>query len=545
MPPMNRTRLLLPTLVIFLVVVGIRLVAATLVPIVQDEAYYLQWSKALDWGYFDHPPLIAWIGIISRLAPSSAFVGRLGAMIVAALAFPFMVGLIRRAGLTERSAYLAGLLLINFNFCGIFFGALVTPDAPFVTAWCAALYEAAAALSGDRRRWLTAGLATGLGLLAKYPMVLIGPVFLWAIIAADRRALRTPWPYLGGVVALLVFAPHLAWNARHEWVSVRMQLQHGLEHGHDPGFTVPTDLPEPQRAGPDSPEARLGSYFRRPTPPEPRSETPALLRLLQRTSEYAGGLLLVWGAFMAPLIHRFILRLRGRVPPEPPLAPSVRPLLVAATAVPIIFFGLVSLGSRVEMNWAMVYTVGGAVLLAGFGASRLVPIMIFAGINAAIFLGLALYAHDPVIARSEDRILHETHGWRELADSLAQLEGPLFTVREQTTSMVRFYQPKLTVVQWPGYTQPSEFVRRRAWQPYTLESLRRAGPFWLVIGGPRPPHLPGFEAVDMIELRDCLHEGLVVTELSKTEPYASPCPDTTVHTWYAVRYRTAPGADSK
>jgi hypothetical protein len=248
---------------------------------------------------------------------------------------------------------------------------------------------------------------------------------------------------------------------------------------------------------------------------------------------------------MAPLIHRFILRVRGRVPPEPPLAPAVRPLLVAATAVPIIFFGLVSLSSRVETNWPMVYTIGGAVLLAGFGASRLVPIMVCAGVNVAIFLALAVYAHNPALARSEDRILHETHGWRELADYLARLEGPLFTVREQTTSMVRFYQPGLTVVQWPGYTQPSEFVRRREWNPYTLQTIRQAGSFWLVIGGPRPPHLPGFAPVEMIELRDCLGAGLVVTEASDTEPYVSPCPDTTVHTWYAVRYRTAPEADSR
>jgi hypothetical protein len=324
-----------------------------------------------------------------------------------------------------------------------------------------------------------------------------------------------------------------------------MQLQHGLEGGHDPGFTVPTDLPVPQRAEPGSSEDRLGSYFRIEQPSEPSAETPAFVRFLQRTSEYAGGLLIVWGAFMAPLIHRFILRLRGRVPPEPPLAPAVRPLLVASAAVPIIFFALVSLVSRVEANWPMMYTIGGAVLLAGFGASRLVPMIIFAAINAALFLALAVYAHNPAIARSEDRILHETHGWAELAAYLAELDGPLFTVREQTTSMVRFYQPQLTVVQWPGYTQPSEYVRRAEWQPHTLASIRQAGAFWLVIGGPGPPHLPGFEAVELIELRDCLHAGLIVTEFSDTEPYVSPCPDTTVHTWYAVRYRAVTPPDSR
>ena len=55
---MTQRSLIGPTIAIFLVLVFVRLLAAALVPIVQDEAYYLEWSKALDWGYFDHPPLV-------------------------------------------------------------------------------------------------------------------------------------------------------------------------------------------------------------------------------------------------------------------------------------------------------------------------------------------------------------------------------------------------------------------------------------------------------------------------------------------------------
>ncbi len=92
---------------LFAGVVLARLVVAALVPIVQDEAYYINWSKALDWGYFDHPPLIAWVNVTSWLWPGSAFLGRLGAMLAAALAFPFLVGLFRRAG-PDAAAWAAG-----------------------------------------------------------------------------------------------------------------------------------------------------------------------------------------------------------------------------------------------------------------------------------------------------------------------------------------------------------------------------------------------------------------------------------------------------
>jgi hypothetical protein len=39
-------------------------------PLAFDEAYYWQWSKNLAWGYYDHPPLIAFM---IRAGTSSLF----------------------------------------------------------------------------------------------------------------------------------------------------------------------------------------------------------------------------------------------------------------------------------------------------------------------------------------------------------------------------------------------------------------------------------------------------------------------------------------
>ena len=39
----------------------LRGVMAALLPLSADEAYYWLWSKHLAAGYFDHPPMIAWL----------------------------------------------------------------------------------------------------------------------------------------------------------------------------------------------------------------------------------------------------------------------------------------------------------------------------------------------------------------------------------------------------------------------------------------------------------------------------------------------------
>jgi hypothetical protein len=536
----SHDRVVRVTVCLFLGVVLARLVIAGLVPIVQDEAYYIEWSKTPDWGYFDHPPLIAWVNATSWLWPSSAFMGRLGAMLVAALAYPFMMGLFRKAGLAEPRAFSTALLYANLNAYVFMAGLLTTPDAVQITTWCAALHEGAAALSQDRRRWVTAGLAAGIGLLGKYTMVLMGPVFVWGIVRGDPRALRTPWPYVGVLAAFLAFSPHLAWNAQHEWVSIRMQLQHGLKEGHDPGFSLSTDLPAPQKPAPDGPEMRISQCFRAKTPVEPSSEKArtAPVELIKRMAEYLGGLLVVWGAFLGPLIHWLVLRWRRPAPPELVWNTSVKPLLMAATWVPILLFGAVSLISKVEANWAAIYVIGAAALVAGYRGARLRDIAIHGTINVAFCLALALYAYHPISTPGgTNRVLDETAGWRELAQYLGRLEGPILTDREQPTSMIRFYQPGLKVAQWPGFSQPSEFVRRPEWNYYTRQSLRQYGSFWLVSSGPLPSRLEGFEPVEMIELRFSIDQGLVVTNASAARSRRPPDQKNAVHLWYAIRYQ--------
>ncbi len=39
----------------------INLLQSFLTPVIKDEAYYWSWSQHLDWGFFDHPPMVAFI----------------------------------------------------------------------------------------------------------------------------------------------------------------------------------------------------------------------------------------------------------------------------------------------------------------------------------------------------------------------------------------------------------------------------------------------------------------------------------------------------
>ena len=57
----SERRLIVGTMLTVAALVALRLAAAALTPLTFDEAYYWMWSKSLAGGYYDHPPMVAFV----------------------------------------------------------------------------------------------------------------------------------------------------------------------------------------------------------------------------------------------------------------------------------------------------------------------------------------------------------------------------------------------------------------------------------------------------------------------------------------------------
>src|ERR1700722_3986417 len=206
---------------------AVRLVAGALGPLSEDEAYYRLWSMRPAFGYFDHPPMIAWwIWAGRQIAGDTALGVRLLPIVSAGLTTLLTFDLARTLGYGERIAARAGIWLNATVLLGLG-GQLAVPDQPNVLFWTAALCCAVRAVSGRGGWWwLAAGALAGLDCLSKYSALFLAPgLLLWLLPSADgRRALRTPWPWLAAVIALAVFAPNIAWNADHGWMTFAKQF---------------------------------------------------------------------------------------------------------------------------------------------------------------------------------------------------------------------------------------------------------------------------------------------------------------------------------
>jgi 4-amino-4-deoxy-L-arabinose transferase-like glycosyltransferase len=206
---------------------AMRLVYASLLELRTDEAYYWTWSKESALSFLDHPPMIAWFirfgtAIFGDINLGVRFAGIL-AMLVTQL---MLADIVRRVTHDFRAIALAVLMPEAALYYGLLM-AKVSPDTaliPFAVAMLWSLVRLNE--SNDARWWLAAGLFGGLALLSKLTAVMLVPAVLAFMLVPDwrKRWLKSPYPWLAALIALIVLTPVLIWNAGHDWASFRFQL---------------------------------------------------------------------------------------------------------------------------------------------------------------------------------------------------------------------------------------------------------------------------------------------------------------------------------
>lgn len=189
-----------------------------------EEAYYWCYSQHLAPGYFDHPPMVAWlIALVSPLGAAS-WVVRLPAIALFA-ASGWLLFLTLRRWYDEETG-MVGVLLHTMLPAFHWYSLIMLPDAPLMFFWTLGIYASTRLLQDeDPRWWWVIGLATGLGMDSKYPAALLplgAFLSIWLLKKDPRLALNLPMVG-GALLALALFSPVVYWNATHDFASFRFQ----------------------------------------------------------------------------------------------------------------------------------------------------------------------------------------------------------------------------------------------------------------------------------------------------------------------------------
>jgi Dolichyl-phosphate-mannose-protein mannosyltransferase len=205
------------------------LIQAGLTELQDDEAYYWVFSRYLDWGYFDHPPMIA---LLVKMG-YAIFPNEMGVRLFPLLLNIFTLVIIEKL-LNKKNPLLFYAIALSVAVIQIG-GFFAVPDIPLI--FFTALFFLCYKRFTENLSWINTlllGIAVALLLYSKYHAVLI---VLFTLVS-EIKLFKKYQTYIAGIVALLLFAPHLWWQYQHDWISFRYHLFESNVNPYKPSFTL-------------------------------------------------------------------------------------------------------------------------------------------------------------------------------------------------------------------------------------------------------------------------------------------------------------------
>ena len=217
MEKLKEHKFLLPlTLFLFCILNSIQGNYTELLP---DEAYYWVYSQYMDWGFFDHPPLVAvWVTISNLL-----FSDELGVRFFSAISYSLMLYLVWITIYHPSKNKYSWLFLLLFASTALLnvYGFITTPDTPLLLflalfLWAYKLYLT----QKNTLIYFILSFAIAGMMYSKYQGVLI----LLFILLSNWKLIKDYKIWLVCLGALVLYIPHIHWQYINDFPSIRYHL---------------------------------------------------------------------------------------------------------------------------------------------------------------------------------------------------------------------------------------------------------------------------------------------------------------------------------
>ncbi len=205
------------------------LLQAGLTELMDDEAYYWVYSRHLDWGYFDHPPMIA----LLIKAGYAIFHNELGVRLLMVVINVLTLAITWEL-LPQRHNRIFYLVLGAMGAMQIG-GMLAVPDVPLI--FFATLYLWVYRRFLEQQNWrntLLLGLSMALMFYSKYHGILL----VFFTVVSTPNLLRVFKFYAACIITTLLFLPHVYWQYKHGFPSIQYHLVERNASSYDITYTL-------------------------------------------------------------------------------------------------------------------------------------------------------------------------------------------------------------------------------------------------------------------------------------------------------------------
>lgn len=202
-----------------LIITFINLLQAFFTEITLDEAYYYQYARDLDWGYYDHPPMVALVIKISQLF----FNGNLGVRFLTVLLFSGNLFLIWKYLLPkDKASYVNEFIILSLGLVMMnAYSFITTPDVPLLF-FGTVFFISYQRFTEKQNFWnaVLLGISVALLFYSKYQAVLL----VFFVVISNLKMLTKPYIYLAGITTSLLMIPHLIWHIEHNFPTFQYHL---------------------------------------------------------------------------------------------------------------------------------------------------------------------------------------------------------------------------------------------------------------------------------------------------------------------------------
>ena len=196
---------------------ALNIIQASFTGIHPDEAYYWLYSRFLDWGYFDHPPMIGiFIGAGDFFSHSA--LGLRLFTVISSTSSVYVLWLILKSYHDNVKLF---ILLFSSVLLFHVYGFISTPDSPLFFFAVLFFYVYQRYIIENKVKWvLLLSLIIAGMLYSKYHGILL----LLFTVLSNFNLLKRPsfWMIVG--LVLLLFAPHLYWQIENGYPSIQYHL---------------------------------------------------------------------------------------------------------------------------------------------------------------------------------------------------------------------------------------------------------------------------------------------------------------------------------
>lgn len=395
-----------------------------------DEAYYWVYSQFLDWGYFDHPPMVAlhiWLG--DQLFSNTLDL-RLITVITNTVSI-YILWLIVKEYVRNIKLF---ILLFSCFLLFHVYGFITTPDSPLL--FYSTLFFYLYGRYSKRDSWILAfflSIVVTLLLYSKYHAVLL----LLFTVLSNFKLLKRPSFWGIVILSILLYTPHILWQISHDYPSVQYHL-----------FD--------------------------------RSATPYKINF---TLDYILGQILIAG----PLVGWFLYWSAAKAKARDPLLKALKFNFYGI----FVFFLISTLKGSIEAHWTLIAFPPVFILAyVHLARKQLVPRwfikLALANILLILLARLILIIPIPYLKDFKPvQVYYDSEEWAHKIQEKAGENYVIFNQGFQQPSKYNFYTQQVKAL---GYT--SRYYRRNQYDYWPIEDSLRYKDVYFVTPRPHEPQVP-------------------------------------------------------